>query len=84
MPIEPMKQPLEAPSTNRKRKSRNEDEIDALFNEKLGKKVKKAALLSDVPSEQVQMKDKDSEQVLGSIHSAEIVERSPNHKKKRQ
>jgi len=84
-PVEPVK-PLAAPHSNRKRKSRNEDEIDALFNEKLGTKVKKAALSSDVPpgkAEQVQMKDKDLEQVLGSIRSAQTVERSPSRKKKR-
>ena len=70
------------PSTsdkNRKRKSRPEDEIDALFNAKLGKRVKKAALYEtgDDPSKILLVKDvtareedKELEQVLGAIRLA--------------
>ncbi|PPQ83657.1 hypothetical protein CVT25_006263, partial [Psilocybe cyanescens] len=36
------------PTQSRKRKSRPENEIDALFNEKLGKRIKKGALASNV------------------------------------
>ena len=66
----------------RKRKARPEDEIDALFNAKLGKKTKKAALSEttltlDSPSEVVVVKDiasrkedKGLEQVLGAIRLA--------------
>ena len=72
-----------APSDkNRKRKARPEDEIDALFNTKLGKKTKKAALSEttstlDGPSEVIVVKDvaarkddKELEQVLGAIRLA--------------
>ncbi len=85
-PVEPVK-PSATPPNNRKRKNRNEDEIDVLFSQKLGKNVKKAALSSAIPpakAEQVQMKDKDLEQVLGSLRSAQTVETSPSRKKKRQ
>ena len=70
------------PSTsdkNRKRKSRPEDEIDALFNAKLGKRVKKAALseTADDNSKILLAKDltaregdKELEQVLGAIRLA--------------
>ena len=72
-----------APSDkNRKRKARPEDEIDALFNAKLGKRTKKAALSEitstlDGPSKVVEVKDitarkedKGLEQVLGAIRLA--------------
>ena len=67
---------------NRKRKARPEDEIDALFNNKLGKKIKKAALSQttstlDGPSEVIVVKDvaarkedKELDQVLGAIRLA--------------
>jgi nucleolar protein 9 len=67
---------------NRKRKVRPEDEIDALFNAKLGKRIKKAALsettsLPDDPSKVIAVKDvvvkkgdKELEQVLGAIRLA--------------
>ena len=65
----------------RKRKARPEDEIDALFNAKLGKRIKKAALSEttstlDGPSKVVEVKDitakedKGLEQVLGAIRLA--------------
>ena len=72
-----------APSNkNRKRKARPEDEIDALFNAKLGKRTKKAALSEitstlDGPSKAAEIKDvavrkedKGLEQVLGAIRLA--------------
>ncbi|KAF9474932.1 hypothetical protein BDN70DRAFT_884318 [Pholiota conissans] len=65
---------------SRKRKSRPENEIDALFNEKLGKKIKKAALtdnagVTDVstnarPTKKEKVGDKDLQQVLGAIRVA--------------
>ena len=66
----------------RKRKARPEDEIDALFNEKLGKRIKKAALTETTstledPLEALVVKDvvtrkedKELEQVLGAIRLA--------------
>jgi len=72
-----------APSDKkRKRKARPEDEIDALFNAKLGKRTKKAALSEitstlDGPSEVIvdkdvaaRKEDKELEQVLGAIRLA--------------
>lgn len=72
-----------APSEKkRKRKARPEDEIDALFDAKLGKKIKKAALSEttstlDGASEVIVVKDvtarkedKELEQVLGAIRLA--------------
>jgi nucleolar protein 9 len=65
---------------SRKRKSHPENEIDALFNEKLGKRIKKAALsesagTTDVsfdahPVKKEKNGDKDLQQVLGAIRSA--------------
>jgi nucleolar protein 9 len=49
LPLEP--KPLETLTDARKRKSRPEDEIDALFNDKLGKRIKKAALVDDIQAE---------------------------------
>ncbi|KAF8164817.1 armadillo-type protein [Crassisporium funariophilum] len=72
----------QAPSTDkRKRKSRPEDEIDALFNAKLGKRIRKAALAETIPVSQSPVKveavkedkgtkDKSLQQVLGAIRSA--------------
>ena len=73
-----------APSDkNRKRKARPEDEIDVLFNAKLGKKTKKSALSGttstlDGPSKvtmvvediDARKEDKELEQVLGAIRLA--------------
>jgi nucleolar protein 9 len=72
-----------APSDKkRKRKVRPEDEIDALFNSKLGKRTKKAALSGTTspfnrPSEVLlvdgvaaRKEDKELEQVLGAIRLA--------------
>ncbi|KAF5320668.1 hypothetical protein D9619_001195 [Psilocybe cf. subviscida] len=65
---------------SKKRKSRPENEIDALFNEKLGKRIKKAALATDSkphvePKKQekgskVDVKDKDLQNILGAIRVA--------------
>ena len=65
-------------SESRKRKSRPENEIDALFNEKLGKRIKKAALsdiktasaVAEAPSFKKGKSDKDLDQVLGAIRLA--------------
>jgi len=59
----------------RKRKSRPEDEIDALFSEKLGKRIKKAALVDDIQTEppsvkSTKVKDQGLEQILGAIRLA--------------
>ena len=72
-----------APSDKkRKRKARHEDEIDALFNAKLGKRTKKAALSETTSTLEDPLKviavkdiaarreDKDLEQVLGAIRLA--------------
>jgi nucleolar protein 9 len=64
-----------------KRKARPEDEIDALFNAKLGKRTKKAALsetaatstldgTSEVMDIAARKEDKELEQVLGAIRLA--------------
>jgi len=62
----------------RKRKNRSEDEIDVLFDERLGKQTKKAAIFSvDVASasfetpktRQAQVQNGDLEQVFGAIRS---------------
>uniref|UniRef100_A0A8H7Y237 Nucleolar protein 9 n=1 Tax=Psilocybe cubensis TaxID=181762 RepID=A0A8H7Y237_PSICU len=71
------------PFESRKRKSRPENEIDALFNEKLGKRVKKGALgdaialapspeklKKDVKDEKNLGEDKELQQVLGAIRLA--------------
>ncbi|KAF9563347.1 ARM repeat-containing protein [Agrocybe pediades] len=71
---------------NRKRKHRPDNEIDALFEEKLGKKIKKAALADgpgaaptelspSKPSKRVKggedkKQDKELQQILGAIRSA--------------
>ncbi|KAF8816519.1 ARM repeat-containing protein [Phlegmacium glaucopus] len=87
----------QAPSNeHRKRKSRPEDEIDALFNAKLGKRVKKAALsettsTSDGPSKISAVKevavgeeDKELEQVLGAIRLAPKDDGQSKKKQKRR
>ncbi|KAF8164318.1 armadillo-type protein [Pholiota molesta] len=76
----PAKHEPAAQPESRKRKSHPENEIDALFNEKLGKRIKKAALsesagTTDVSSDAHPVKkekngDKDLQQVLGAIRSA--------------
>jgi nucleolar protein 9 len=58
-----------------KRKYYPENEIDALFNEKLGKRIKKAALVDDVQAElpsvkSAEVEDKDLKQILGAIRVA--------------
>ena len=84
--------PTPASDKNRKRKSRPEDEIDAVFNTKLGKKIKKAALseVLDDPSKVpvakdivAREKDKDLEQVLGAIRLAPKDDRQSKKKQKR-
>ena len=90
--IEPSAVP--APSDkNRKRKSRPEDEIDALFNAKLGKRTRKGALSEttstlDGPSKVVAVKDvaarkedKELERVLGAIR---LAPKDDGHSKKKQ
>lgn len=74
--------PTETQDTkSKKRKSRPENEIDALFDEKLGKRVKKAALVTDPlssvdiaspkkPGEGSNVKDKDLQNILGAIRVA--------------
>ena len=65
-------------SESRKRKSRPENEIDALFNEKSGKRIKKAApsdiktasAVAEAPSFKKGKSDKDLDQVLGAIRLA--------------
>ncbi|KAF8875333.1 armadillo-type protein [Gymnopilus junonius] len=65
-------------AVNRKRKSRPDNEIDALFDEKLGKRVKKATL-ADIQSTHTDIAtnlkdsktgDKELDQVLGAIRLA--------------
>ena len=79
--------PTPASDKNRKRKSRPEDEIDAVFNAKLGKKIKKAALseVLDDPSKVpvAREKDKDLEQVLSAIRLAPKDDRQSKKKQKR-
>lgn len=63
-------------SQKRKRKSRPQDDIDALFDERLGRKTKRLALaVATSPTavaieKQTGNKDKVLEQVLGAIRSA--------------
>ncbi|KJA16110.1 hypothetical protein HYPSUDRAFT_47764 [Hypholoma sublateritium FD-334 SS-4] len=74
----PQTEPAAPQSESRKRKSRPENEIDALFNEKLGKRIKKAALtdtksvtaVAETPSVKKKKPDKDLDQVLGAIRLA--------------
>ena len=76
-------EPAPSEKNRSKRKARPEDEIDALFNAKLGKRTKKAALnettstILDGPSKDIEVKDVDAgkedkglEQVLGAIRLA--------------
>jgi len=90
-----METPAEqAPSNEkRKRKSRPEDEIDALFNAKLGKRIKKAALSEttstpDSPSKVLDVatkeEDKELEQVLGAIRLAPKDDGQSKKKQKRR
>ena len=99
-PIEsaPIKTPVEPITTsnkNSKRKSRPEDEIDALFkNAKLDKRVKKAALSESIstpdadPSKVLSSdfatkeEDKGLEQVLGAIRLAPKDGGRPKKKRK--
>ncbi|KDR74394.1 hypothetical protein GALMADRAFT_250311 [Galerina marginata CBS 339.88] len=85
------KQPRSADSL--KRKARPENEIDALFNEQLGKKIKKAALADDLPVAEVFSQppktdvksrdtDKELQLVLGAIRLAASTE-IPAKKKRR-
>jgi len=74
--LPPESKPPETRLTDaRKRKSRPEDEIDALFNDKLGKRIKKAALVDDIQAEPPSVKstkveDQGLEQILGAIRVA--------------
>ncbi|KAF8960207.1 hypothetical protein BDZ97DRAFT_1834525 [Flammula alnicola] len=71
--------PAEQPET-RKRKARPQNEIDALFDAKLGKRIKKAALVDVVPvseapvevhpTKKEKVNDKELQQVLGAIRVA--------------
>lgn len=85
------------PTDKKKRKTRPEDEIDQLFEQKLGKKVKKAELKTEEPSqlEAVEVKkerkrhkkdgeakDRELEDVLGAIKAAPKDEKR-HHKKKK-
>lgn len=86
--------PIES-DKNRKRKSRPEDEIDAVFNAKLGKRIKKAALSEttstpDDSSKTLTIKDvaakednKELEQVLGAIRLAPKDDGQSKKKRKR-
>jgi nucleolar protein 9 len=85
----------EATDDRKKRKKRPEDDIDALFDERLGKKVKKHAVavapsLSGVTSGKLERdatrnEDKDLEQVLGAIKSAPKSDTLPKkHKDSRK
>ena len=82
--------PVESASDNkiRKRKSRPEDEIDVLFDTKLGKRIRKAAL-SETTIEVIPVKgitarkeDKELEQVLGAIRLAPKDDRQSKKKQK--
>jgi len=85
--ILPESKPPEAHFTDtQKRKSHPENEIDVLFNEKLGKRIKKAALVDDVQAEppsvkSAEVEDKDLNQVLGAIR---VAPANAGHVKKRR
>jgi nucleolar protein 9 len=81
--IETTTEPAAPSDKKRKRKARPDDEIDVLFNAKLGKKTKKAALSEttstvDGPSKvmivvediDARKEDKELQQVLGAIRLA--------------
>jgi nucleolar protein 9 len=93
--IDPSTEPAPSDKHRKKRKSHPEDEIDALFNAKLGKRTRKAAL-SETPSalegssEFIAVKDgarktadKELEQVLGAIRLAPKDDGQSKKKQKR-
>lgn len=74
-------------STKRKLSTDPENEIDALFSAKLGKKVKRAVLDSDEPAGKMEVSQKVAQMglddVLGAIRSAPKDDKSRHRKKKR-
>jgi nucleolar protein 9 len=60
------------PKTSKKRRSRPEDEIDAVFNANLGGKVKRAAVSTAGSSDKLIMQKSDQglQDVLGAIRAA--------------
>lgn len=93
--IETSTEPAASDKHRKKRKSHPEDEIDALFNAKLGKRTRKAALSETIsalegPSEFIAVKDvatkkedKELEQVLGAIRLAPKDDGQSKKKQKR-
>lgn len=89
-PVEIVEHPTDTPDTadqvthHRKRKAAPENEIDALFNEKLGKRIKKGALSDAGPSAPVKKvdapADRDLQQIFGAIRSAPGTDKK--HRKK--
>lgn len=89
------KPPTEGVFDDRKRKNRPEDEIDALFNERVGKKKKVAQALAVTPSpssnvssgklqresDSKAVEDRELEQVLGAIRLAPKSNPSPKRNK---